>query len=43
MHVENGDSLVLYIENDEVELTGTKNIVLKLKNGKLITVIKGEN
>lgn len=42
LHVENGDSLVFYIENDEVKLTGTKNIELKLKNSRQITVIKGE-
>lgn len=42
LHVENGDSLVFYIENDEVKLTGTKNIELKLKNEKQIIVIKGE-
>lgn len=42
LHVENGDSLVFYIENDEVKLTGTKNIELKLKNSKQITIIKGE-
>ena len=42
LHVENGDSLVFYIENDEDKLTGTKNIELKLKNEKQIIVIKGE-
>lgn len=42
LHVKNGDSLVFYIENDEVKLTGTKNIELKLKNSKQVTVIKGE-
>lgn len=42
LHVENGDSLIFYIENDEVKLTGTKNIEFKLKNDKQITIIKGE-
>ncbi len=42
LHAENGDSLVFYVENDEVKLTGTKNIELKLKNSKQVTVIKGE-
>lgn len=41
LHVKNGESLVFYIENDEVKLTGTKNIDLKLKNNKQVTVIKG--
>ena len=41
LHVKNGESLVFYIENDEVKLTGTKNIDVKLKNNKQVTVIKG--
>ena len=32
LHVENGDSLVFYIEDDEVKITSTNNVDIKLKN-----------
>ena len=32
LHVENGDSLVFYIENDEVKITSSSNLDIKLKN-----------
>ncbi len=34
LHVENGDSLVFYIEDDEVKITSTNNLDIKLKNEK---------
>ena len=40
--IDKGDNVVFYIENDEIKLTGTKNINLKLKNTKRVTVVKGE-
>lgn len=41
--IDKGDNVVFYIENDEIKLTGTKNINLKLKNTKRVTVVKGGN
>ena len=40
--IDKGDNVVFYIENDEIKLTGTKNIDLKLKNAKQVIVVKGE-
>ena len=32
LHVKNGDSLVFYIEDNEVKLTSTSNLQIKLKD-----------
>ena len=40
LHVENGDSLVFYIEDDEVKITSTNNLDIKLKNENKKTVIR---
>ena len=41
--IDKGDNVVFYIENDEIKLKETKNINLKLKNTKRVTVVKGGN
>ena len=43
LHVENGDSLVFYIEDDEVKLTSTNNLDIKLKNEKRKAFVRKEN
>lgn len=40
LDVDKGDDIVFYIENDEVKLTGTKNINIILKNSKKIATVK---
>ena len=40
LHIENGDSLVFYIEDDEVKITSTNNLDIKLKNENKKTVIR---
>ncbi len=42
MHVENGDSLVFYIEDDEVKLTNISNLEIKLKDEKKKAIVRKE-
>ncbi len=35
-----GDDVMFYIENDEVKLTGTKNLNIRLKNTKKVAILK---
>ena len=42
LHVENGDSLVFYIEDDEVKITSTNNLNIKLKNEKRKAFVRKE-
>lgn len=42
LHVENGDSLVFYIEDDEVKITSTNNLDIKLKNEKRKAYVRTE-
>lgn len=42
LHVENGDSLVFYIEDDEVKITSTNNLDIKLKNEKRKACVRKE-
>ena len=42
LHVENGDSLVFYIEDDEVKITSTSNLDIKLKNDKRKAYVRKE-
>ena len=42
LHVENGDSLVFYIEDDEVKITSTSNLEIKLKNEKRKAYVRKE-
>ena len=42
LHVENGDSLVFYIEDDEVKITSTSNLEIKLKNEKRKAFVRKE-
>ena len=42
LQVESGDSLAFYIEDNEVKLTSTSNLDIKLKNKDKKTVIRKE-
>lgn len=42
LHVKNGDSLVFYIEDDEVKITSTNNLDIKLKNEKRKVFVRKE-
>ena len=42
LRVENGDSLVFYIEDDEVKITSTNNLDIKLKNEKRKAFVRKE-
>ena len=42
LHVKNGDSLVFYIEDDEVKITSTNNLDIKLKNKKRKAFVRKE-
>ena len=42
LHVENGYSLAFYIEDNEVKLTSTNNLDIRLKNKNKKTVLKKE-
>ena len=42
LHVENGDSLVFYIEDNEVKLTSTSNLEIKLKDEKKKAIVRKE-
>ncbi len=35
-----GDDVMFYIENDEVKLTGAKNLNIRLKNTKKVAILK---
>lgn len=40
LQVESGDSLAFYIEDNEVKITSTSNLDIKLKNENKKTVIR---
>ena len=40
LQVECGDSLAFYIEDNEVKITSSSNLEIKLKNSKKKTVIR---
>lgn len=40
--IDKGDNVIFYIDNNEIKLTGTKNIDLNLKNTKRVIIVKGE-
>ena len=40
LHVKNGDSLVFYIEDNEVKITSTNNLEIKLKSEKRKVFVK---
>ena len=42
LHVENGDSLVFYIEDNEVKLTSTSNLDIKLKVENKKAIVRKE-
>lgn len=42
LHIENGDSLLFYIEDDEVKITSTSNLDIKLKNEKRKAYVRKE-
>ena len=42
LHVENGDSLVFYIEDDEVKITSSSNLEIKLKDEKKKAIVRKE-
>lgn len=42
LNVENGDSLVFYIEDNEVKITSTSNLDIKLKNEKRKAYVRKE-
>lgn len=42
LHVENGDSLVFYIEDNEVKITSTSNLGIKLKDEKKKAIVRKE-
>ena len=42
LHVENGDSLVFYIEDNEVKITSTSNLDIKLKDEKKKAIVRKE-
>ena len=42
LNVENGDSLVFYIEDDEVKITSTSNLDIKLKDEKKKAIVRKE-
>ena len=42
LHVENGDSLVFYIEDDEVKITNTNNLEIKLKDENKKAIVRKE-
>lgn len=35
-----GDDVMFYIENDEVKLTGAKNLNIRLKNTQKVAILK---
>lgn len=42
--IDKGDNVIFYIENNEVKLTGNKNVNIKLKNTKkTVTIRNGGN
>ena len=42
LHVKNGDSLVFYIEDNEVKLTNISNLEVKLKDEKKKAFVRKE-
>lgn len=42
LHVKNGDSLVFYIEDNEVKLTNISNLEVKLKDEKKKAIVRKE-
>ena len=42
LQVQSGDSLAFYIEDNEVKLTSTNNLDIRLKNENKKTVVKKE-
>ena len=40
LHVKNGDSLVFYIEDNEVKLTNISNLEVKLKDEKKKAIVR---
>lgn len=40
LEIDKGDNVVFYIENNEVKLTGIKNVNFTLKNAKKTATIK---
>lgn len=40
LEIDKGDNVIFYIENNEVKLTGDKNVNLKLKNTKKTATIR---
>ena len=43
LEIDKGDDVVFFVEDNEIKLTSTKNISLKLKNrNKKTTIKKGE-
>lgn len=38
--ISKGDDVMFYIENDEVKLTGAKNLNIRLKNTKKVAILK---
>ena len=42
LHVKNGDSLVFYIEDNEVKLTNINNLEVKLKDEKKKAIVRKE-
>lgn len=42
LYVENGDSLVFYIEDNEVKLTNISNLEIKLKDEKKKAIVRKE-
>lgn len=38
--IDKGDNVIFYIENNEVKLTGNKNVNIKLKNTKKTATIR---
>ena len=40
LHVENGDSLVFYIEDNDVKITSARNLDIKLKDKNKKSIVK---
>ena len=42
LHVENGDSLIFYIEDGEVKITSTNNLIIRLKDENKKVIVRKE-
>ena len=42
LHVENGDSLIFYIEDGEVKITSTNNLTIRLKDENKKVIVRKE-